>query len=132
MPLILSQKVFGTTFKFYSNLDISNCPLKIFPLFYQQILTEWSKYFSSPIRIPSRITSHFLRLIRNLRWCIKPAVIANLYKELREGTPWLLNHFGSFGKSKYVTLLFCSFFLPKHFRKYLAFRFNSLSETVLL
>ena len=29
----LAQKVFGANFKFHSNLDISKCPLKMFPLF---------------------------------------------------------------------------------------------------
>lgn len=36
--LYLFRKVFRTYLKFHSNLDISKCPHKIFPLFYQEIL----------------------------------------------------------------------------------------------
>ena len=32
----------------------------MFPLFYQEILKTWNKYFSSSISIPAIITSQFL------------------------------------------------------------------------
>ena len=39
----------------------------MFPLFYQEILTGWGKYFSSPISIPSTITSQFLWFNKNFK-----------------------------------------------------------------
>ena len=39
----------------------------MFSLFYHEILKGWSKYFSSPISIPSTITSQFLWLNKNIK-----------------------------------------------------------------
>ena len=60
IPLYIIRIFFGANFKFHSNLDISNFLLKTLELFYQEILTGWSKYSSSPISILSTITFQFL------------------------------------------------------------------------
>ena len=64
---LFNSKKFGANFKFHSNLYISRCPLKMFPLFYQEISTGSSKYFSSPIIIPSTITFLLLWYNKNIK-----------------------------------------------------------------
>lgn len=65
---------FRANFKFHGNLDISKCPLKIFPSFYKEMdwignemeETGWIKHFSSPISFPSTVTSQFLWFNKNI------------------------------------------------------------------
>ena len=64
---LFNLKNFGANFEFHSNLYISKCPLKMFPLFYQEISKGSSKYFSSPIIIPSTITFLLLWYNKNIK-----------------------------------------------------------------
>ena len=41
ISLYLIEKVFRANSEFHSNLDIAKCPLKMIPLFYQEILMGW-------------------------------------------------------------------------------------------
>ena len=54
------HKAFGKNFKFHSNLHIPSDLICTFPTFYQDIITSWCNYYTSPPTLPSTISSQYL------------------------------------------------------------------------
>ena len=51
------HKAFGKNFTFHSNLHIPFDLICTFPTFYQDIITSWCNYYTSPPTLPSTISS---------------------------------------------------------------------------
>ena len=60
IPLFLIKNHLGKNFVFHSNLSIKQNVVKKFPKFYQEILTRWGKYLSSPPTVLSAVASQFI------------------------------------------------------------------------
>ena len=60
IPLRYIHKAFGKNFKFHSNLHIPSDLICTFPTFYQDIITSWCNYYTSPPTLPSTISSQYL------------------------------------------------------------------------
>ena len=60
IPLFLIKNHLGKNFVFHSNLSIKQNVVKKFPKFYQEILTRWGKYLSSPPNVLSAVASQFI------------------------------------------------------------------------
>ena len=61
IPLFLIKNHLGKDAVFYSNLSMKQNVVKKFPKFYQEILTRWGKYLSSPPNVlPAVVASQFI------------------------------------------------------------------------
>ena len=56
----MEWKSFGKYFKFHSNLKIPFDLIGTFASFYQDVITSWCNYYSSPPTLPSTISSQHL------------------------------------------------------------------------
>ena len=60
ISLFLIKNHLGKNVVFHSNLSIKQKAVKKSPKFYQEILTRWGKYLSSPQKVLSAIASQFI------------------------------------------------------------------------
>ena len=60
MMTVLMPGKLAKNFVFHSNLSIKQKVVKKFPKFYQEILTRWAKYLSSPQKVLSAPASQFI------------------------------------------------------------------------
>ena len=60
IPLYLTEKSFGRSFKFNSNLLFKSNKTKFFPSFYREIFLHWKKNLIVMTEIPSCILSQYL------------------------------------------------------------------------
>ena len=58
--LYLTEKSFGTSFKFHSNLLFKSNKTKFFPSFYREIIFNWKKDLVVTAKMPSYILSQYL------------------------------------------------------------------------
>lgn len=70
--------LFGKSFKFHTNLDLRNFPLKIFLKYHQEVIYRWSKYPPSLPSFPSLIASQFLWLDKQIQIDNKFVIFSNL------------------------------------------------------
>ena len=80
-PAILIQKLFGTFFKFHSNLLFKSNKTKFFPSFSREIILNWKKRLAMMAKVPSCTLSQYVSIPVNIcgtikvsRW-IKPPLI---------------------------------------------------------
>ena len=59
-PLSRDGVYLSLNFKFHTNLHISSDLICTFPTFYQDIITSWCNYYTSPPTLPSTISSQYL------------------------------------------------------------------------
>ena len=60
IPLFLPSKYFSENFKFHNNMNIDKKLISFFPSFYQGLIINWIKNYSSPPTIVSAILSEYI------------------------------------------------------------------------
>ena len=67
IPLYLTEKSFGRSFKFHSNLLLESNKTKFFPSFSREIFLYWKKHLIMMTEIPSSILSQYLWYNANIQ-----------------------------------------------------------------
>ena len=87
IPLLLIKNHPGENFAFHSNVGIKQNVVKRFPKFYQEILTRWEEYLSSPPKVLSAVDPQFIWYNEYIK--IDNYTIYNCYFSQKD-----LNHIG--------------------------------------